>query len=112
MLETTFHTDDGDVRITDCMPLRGSTVDIVREVEGLSGRVPMHMELVIRFDYGSIVPWVYGSDAGLRAVAGPDALVLQTPVRTHGAGRTHGRRLRGGGGRAGCRSSWRTTSRT
>ena len=60
----------------------------MREVEGLSGRVPMHMELVIRFDYGSIVPWVYGSDAGLRAVAGPDALVLQTPVHTHGAGKT------------------------
>jgi GH15 family glucan-1,4-alpha-glucosidase len=88
VLETTFHTDDGDVRITDCMPIRGKTVDIVREVEGLSGRVPMHMELVIRFDYGSIVPWVYGSDAGLRAVAGPDALVLQTPVHTHGAGRS------------------------
>src|SRR5690242_9361621 len=88
VLETTFHSDDGDVRITDCMPIRGKTVDIVREVEGLSGRVPMHMELVIRFDYGSIVPWVYGSDAGLRAVAGPDALVLQTPVHTHGAGRS------------------------
>jgi GH15 family glucan-1,4-alpha-glucosidase len=88
VLETTFHTDDGDVRITDCMPIRGTTVDIVREVEGLSGRVPMHMELVIRFDYGSIVPWVYGSEGGLRAVAGPDALFLQTPARTHGAGRT------------------------
>jgi GH15 family glucan-1,4-alpha-glucosidase len=88
VLETTFRTDDGDVRVTDCMPLRGSTVDIVREVEGLSGRVPMHMELVIRFDYGSIVPWVYGSDGGLRAVAGPDALILQTPARTHGAGKS------------------------
>ena len=88
VLETTFHTDDGDVRITDCMPLRGSTVDIVREVEGLSGRVPIHMELVVRFDYGSIVPWVYSSDAGLRAVAGPDALVLHTAAPTRGAGRT------------------------
>jgi GH15 family glucan-1,4-alpha-glucosidase len=88
VLETTFRTDDGDVRITDCMPLRGATVDIVREVEGLSGRVPIHMELVIRFDYGSIVPWVYGVDAGLRAVAGPDALVLHTAVPTRGAGRT------------------------
>jgi GH15 family glucan-1,4-alpha-glucosidase len=88
VLETTFHTDDGDVRITDCMPLRGATVDIVREVEGLSGRVPIHMELIIRFDYGSIVPWVYASDQGLRAVAGPDALVLNTPAPTRGAGRT------------------------
>jgi GH15 family glucan-1,4-alpha-glucosidase len=88
VLETTFHTDDGDVRITDCMPLRGSTVDIVREIEGLSGRVPIHMELVIRFDYGSIVPWVSSSDLGLRAVAGPDALILHTPAPTRGAGRT------------------------
>ncbi|MGZ4712454.1 MAG: glycoside hydrolase family 15 protein [Acidimicrobiia bacterium] len=88
VLETTFETDDGTVRITDCMPIRGRTVDIVREVECLSGRVPMHMELVIRFDYGSIVPWVGRSDGGLRAVAGPDALFLRTPVRTHGAGHT------------------------
>ncbi len=86
VLETTFRTDDGDVRITDCMPIRNRTVDIVREVECLSGRVPMHMELVIRFDYGSIVPWVGRSDGGLRAIAGPDALFLHSPVETHGAG--------------------------
>ena len=88
VLETTFHTDEGSVRITDCMPIRGKTVDIVRLVEGLSGRVPMHMELAIRFDYGSIVPWVVRADGGLRAVAGPDAMLLRTPVHTHGAGRT------------------------
>jgi GH15 family glucan-1,4-alpha-glucosidase len=88
VLETTFHTDDGDVRITDCMPIRGSTVDIVRQVEGLSGRVPMHMELIVRFDYGSIEPWVYRTNDGLRAVAGPDSLLLQTPIHTHGAGKT------------------------
>ena len=88
VLETTFHTDDGTVRITDCMPIRGKTVDIVRMVEGLSGRVPMHMELVVRFDYGSIVPWVNRTDDGLRAVAGPDAILLRTPVHTHGADRT------------------------
>ena len=88
VLETTFYTDDGTVRITDCMPIRGKTVDIVRMVEGLSGRVPIHMELVVRFDYGSIVPWVIRTDDGLRAVAGPDAILLRTPVHTHGAGRT------------------------
>jgi GH15 family glucan-1,4-alpha-glucosidase len=88
VLETTFHTDDGVVTITDCMPIRGHTVDIVRVVHGVSGRVPMHMDLTIRFDYGSIVPWVGRSDEGdLRAVAGPDAMVLRTPVRTHGAGK-------------------------
>ena len=86
VLETTFHTDEGSVRVTDCMPIRGTTVDIVRVVEGLSGRVPMRMELAIRFDYGSIVPWVVRSDDGLQAVAGPDAMMLRTPVHTHGAG--------------------------
>ena len=88
VLETTFHTDDGSVRITDCMPIRGRTVDIVRVVDGLTGRVPMHMDLTIRFDYGSIVPWVARSGDALRAVAGPDAMMLRTPVHTHGAGRS------------------------
>lgn len=88
VLETTFHTDDGVVRITDCMPIRGHSVDIVRLVEGVSGRVPMHMDMTIRFDYGSIVPWVgRAGDETLRAVAGPDAICLRTPVHTHGAGK-------------------------
>jgi GH15 family glucan-1,4-alpha-glucosidase len=86
VLETTFHTDDGVVKITDCMPIRGKSVDIVRLIEGVSGRVPMHMDMTIRFDYGSIVPWVGRSEDGtLHAVAGPDAICLRTPVRTHGA---------------------------
>ncbi len=86
VLETTFVTDDGVVKVTDCMPNRGRTVDIVRLVEGVSGRVPMHMDMTIRFDYGSIVPWVGRfEDDSLRAVAGPDAIVLRTPVHTHGA---------------------------
>ncbi len=88
VLETTFHTDDGVVRVTDCMPIRGRTVDVVRLVEGVSGRVPMHMDLTIRFDYGSIVPWVGRSGDGiLSAVAGPDAICLRSPVHTHGAGK-------------------------
>jgi GH15 family glucan-1,4-alpha-glucosidase len=87
VLETTFVTDDGVVKVTDCMPNRGRTVDIVRLVEGVSGRVPMHMDMTIRFDYGSIVPWVGQSDDDetLRAIAGPDAMILRTPVHTHGA---------------------------
>ena len=89
VLETTFVTDDGVVKVTDCMPNRGRTVDVVRLVEGVSGRVPMHMDMTIRFDYGSIVPWVGRSDDDetLRAIAGPDAMVLRTPARTHGAGK-------------------------
>ncbi len=88
VLETTFHTDNGSVRVTDCMPVRGKSVDIVRVVEGLSGRVPIHMELILRFDYGSIVPWVGRSDDGVRAIAGPDAVMLRTPAPTHGAGKS------------------------
>jgi GH15 family glucan-1,4-alpha-glucosidase len=88
VLETTFTTDEGVVTIVDCMPIRGRTIDIARVVKGVSGRVPMQMELVIRFDYGSVVPWVGRRDEGLAAVAGPNALLLHTPVHTHGAGRT------------------------
>src|SRR3954468_3852931 len=87
VLETTFHTDDGIVKITDCMPIRGRTVDVMRLVEGVEGRVPMHMDLTIRFDYGSIVPWVSDGDGRIHAVAGPDAIVLECGVPTHGAGK-------------------------
>lgn len=86
VLETTFHTDDGSVRVVDFMPIRRRAVEVVRIVEGLSGRVPMHMDLRVRFDYGSIVPWVQTIDGQLRAIAGPDALVLTTPAPHAGAG--------------------------
>ncbi len=88
VLETTFHTDDGTVRVVDCMPPRQRSVDVVRIVEGIDGSVPMRMDLTIRFDYGSIIPWVRDGDGVLHAVAGPDALVLRTPVVTRGAGMT------------------------
>ncbi len=84
VLETTFITDEGTVTVTDCMPIRQRSVDIVRVVEGVSGRVPMRMDLTIRFDYGSIVPWVRHIDGALLAVGGPDAVILRTPVHTHG----------------------------
>jgi GH15 family glucan-1,4-alpha-glucosidase len=86
VLETEFDTPEGSVRITDFMPIRGKTVDIVRIVEGLDGQVPMQMHLTIRFDYGSIIPWVRDVHGALVAVAGPDALVLRTPVETRGVG--------------------------
>ena len=83
--ELDFHTADGSARVIDFMPPRGADPDVVRIVEGLEGTVRMRMELVIRFDYGSIVPWVRStSDASLVAIAGPDAVVLQTPVETRG----------------------------
>jgi GH15 family glucan-1,4-alpha-glucosidase len=84
ILETEFETDEGAVRIIDCMPLSNERWDVLRIVEGLRGRVAMHMELVIRFDYGSIVPWVQHSDGALLATAGPDTLELHTKVPVHG----------------------------
>ena len=86
ILETELETKDGAVRLIDFMPPRGENPDIVRIVEGLRGKVSMQMELIIRFDYGHIVPWVRRRKRfdGLEAVAGPDALILRTPVETHG----------------------------
>ena len=67
ILETTFETKDGAVRLIDFMPPRGTNPDIVRIVEGVRGKVALRMELIIRFDYGDVVPWVRkwtGSDRG------------------------------------------------
>ena len=86
VLETTFTTPNGTVRVVDCMPPRQRDPDVVRLVEGVDGRVPMRMELVIRFDYGRSVPWVRRLDGRLYAIAGPDALVLDTPLANHGEG--------------------------
>ncbi len=88
VLETEHETADGLVTVTDFMPLRGVAPDIVRIVEGKRGRVPMKSELIIRFDYGSIVPWVRRADGGINAVAGPDTLWLHTPVEHHGENMT------------------------
>ncbi len=84
VLETEFTTATGTVRVVDCMPPRDRDPDLVRIVEGVRGEVRMQMELIIRFDHGSIVPWVRRVDGSLRAIGGPDALSLWTPVETHG----------------------------
>jgi len=86
ILETEIETESGAVRLIDFMPPRGENPDMIRIVEGVRGSVPMQMELVIRFDYGHIVPWVRRRKRleGLEAIAGPDALILRTPVETCG----------------------------
>ncbi|MDQ2867611.1 MAG: glycoside hydrolase family 15 protein [Verrucomicrobiota bacterium] len=84
ILETTFETASGVVRVLDFMPPRGEAPDLIRIVEGVRGRVRMKMELIIRFDYGHIVPWVRRRPAALEAIAGPNALLLQTPAETRG----------------------------
>ncbi len=84
VLETELETADGAVRLIDFMPPRDTLPDLVRIVEGVRGRVEMRMELVIRFDYGSIVPWVRTVEGTLIAIAGPDAVSLRTPVEHEG----------------------------
>jgi GH15 family glucan-1,4-alpha-glucosidase len=84
ILETELETESGAVRLIDFMPPRGVAPDIVRIVEGVRGRVDMSMELTIRFDYGSIVPWVRNVEGTLVGIAGPDAVTLRTPVELEG----------------------------
>ena len=84
ILESEWDTPDGTVRLIDFMPPRGEAADIVRIVEGVSGRVPMRMALKLRFDYGRIVPWVRHREGERNAIAGPDAAWLKTPVELEG----------------------------
>ena len=84
VLETDFHTARGSVRLIDFMPLSDERWDVVRIVEGLSGTVAMRMELIVRFDYGSIVPWVRRARDILLLTAGPDTLELASSVKGSG----------------------------
>jgi GH15 family glucan-1,4-alpha-glucosidase len=84
VLETDFETAEGTVRVTDFMPRRGGRApQVMRIVDGLTGRVPMRMELALRPDYGAVVPWVDRMVDGVRVQSGPDAFHLSTPVELH-----------------------------
>src|SRR3954471_2772411 len=85
ILETTFETKEGAVKLVDFMPLRDGRSDIVRIVTGERGQVRMHTELILRFGYGAIVPWVTRlPDGGIRGVAGPDMVLLCSSVELRG----------------------------
>jgi GH15 family glucan-1,4-alpha-glucosidase len=84
ILETIFEHSDGTVRLIDFMPIRERFSDVVRIVQGVKGKVRMHMELRLRFDYGRAVPWVTGIEDGLRAIAGPNLAVLHASVPVRG----------------------------
>ena len=85
ILETTFVTASGEVTVVDFMPPIGPQSELVRMVVGVRGEVAMHVELVLRFAYGALVPWVTRLDGGgLRAIAGPDMVVLRGDVHLHG----------------------------
>ena len=84
VLETEWDTPDGTVRVTDFMPPRGNHPDVIRIVEGLEGEVRMASELALRFDYGSIVPWVRRRGDELEAVAGPDSVWFWSTAEIEG----------------------------
>jgi GH15 family glucan-1,4-alpha-glucosidase len=86
ILETTFETESGAVTLIDFLAITSSETceDVVRLVRGDRGTVAMMTELIIRFDYGHAVPWIRRQDYGLKAIAGPDALQLRTPVKLEG----------------------------
>ena len=85
ILETIFTTPQGSVSLIDFMYRRDGSSELVRIVRGLQGEVAMRTELVVRFDYGAIVPWVsQQQDGRLQFIAGPDRVLLQSPIRTRG----------------------------
>src|SRR6516225_2218144 len=93
ILETEFTSADGKnaVVLVDFMPLREGRNDshLVRLVVGKRGSMAMRTELIVRFGYGGWVPWVSRSDAGdLIAIAGPDMVIMRTPVELRGEGLT------------------------
>ena len=84
ILETTFETAQGSFRLIDFMPIREKFSDVVRFVEGLSGKVDVRMELALRFEYGHTVPWVTKIEDGNRAIAGPNLTVLHASIPVRG----------------------------
>src|SRR5215472_3156046 len=84
VLETEMETDEGTVRLVDCMPMWPDRTEVVRFVEGVSGRVAMRMDLLVRFGYGSVVPWARRVDSSLQFIAGPDSLRLRAGVEVRG----------------------------
>jgi GH15 family glucan-1,4-alpha-glucosidase len=113
VLETRFDTEEGSVAVIDFMPFseEEEKIDLVRIVRGLSGRVAMRMELILRFNYGQAVPWVRRRDYGLSAIAGPDAVELHTQAPLRGVGLTAVAEFGSARARA-CPSPSPTTART
>jgi GH15 family glucan-1,4-alpha-glucosidase len=90
VLETLFETGEGSVAVIDFMPIKAPHHAIMRRVEGRGGRVQMRLELVLRFEYGLVTPWVtqLKDGAGVQAIAGANRAVLYAPVNLRGEART------------------------
>ncbi|MFF3455883.1 glycoside hydrolase family 15 protein [Streptomyces sp. NPDC002730] len=86
VLESVWETRTGTVKVLDFMPQRDTAPDVIRIVEGVSGTVEMNATLRLRFDYGSVVPWMRRSDGHRVAIAGPDSIWLRSEpqVKTWG----------------------------
>jgi GH15 family glucan-1,4-alpha-glucosidase len=89
ILQTSWHTMSGVVRVTDFMPPREQAPVLIRVVEGVEGSVEMESVLRLRFGYGRVVPWVRRSDHSIRAIAGPDSVCFHSPVPTVGRNMAH-----------------------
>ncbi|MGW0374064.1 glycoside hydrolase family 15 protein [Streptomyces coeruleorubidus] len=90
VLDTEWETGQGTVRVTDLMPQRDQAPDLVRVIEGLDGEVTLHSVLKLRFDYGSIIPWVRRADGHRVAVAGPDSAWLRSEPEVRSWGEDFG----------------------
>ncbi len=86
IVEKTWKTLNGEVLVSDFMPPRGKHSDVVRVVRGVRGTVKMRMDLTIRFDYGRTIPWVQRVDHHMRAISGPQLVVLRTEAPLRGEG--------------------------
>jgi GH15 family glucan-1,4-alpha-glucosidase len=84
ILETEFTTATGTVQLIDFMTPRDELPDLVRIVKGITGHVSLRLELELRFDYGSRVPWVRRRNGTVTAVAGTDAVALHFSTPCHG----------------------------
>jgi len=91
ILETEFETETGVATLIDFMPMRDQHCNLARIVKGRRGRVALHTEFILRFDYGASVPWITKLDdgGGFRAIAGPDLAVLRSPVALEPKELTH-----------------------
>ena len=93
VLETTYTTDTGTVRVLDVMPIGDRRADLVRRVTGVEGTVRMRHEWVVRFGYGRIRPWVHRADNHgtevITAVAGPDRIILRADRLPHSVDHVH-----------------------
>ncbi|MDQ1027915.1 GH15 family glucan-1,4-alpha-glucosidase [Streptomyces umbrinus] len=89
VLETEWETATGRATVVDFMPRRDGAPSVVRIVEGHSGTVDLHMDLRLRFEYGSVVPWMHRVDGQLTGIAGPESVWLTTPVALTGQGEAH-----------------------